>query len=217
MRYSVKILITLIILTLSANSNGQFKTGYLITLKNDTIHGLISDRGEISNSKVCIFEATRNSKRIKYYPDMIKSYRFIDDKYYIAKQIFYKDEFKHVFLEVILEGKYTLYYDCRNKNMKFYIQKNIADLIGLVKEVYNIKPETDLTHLTYMDTHEIIVNAFKDTLASIFSNSKETLKHINDIEYNSESLVNITKEYILETCSQKDCITYEKNFNLLKK
>jgi hypothetical protein len=191
----------------------NYKAGYIISLKNDTIFGQINDGGGIRNSKVCLFKANNKSKTIRYYPDEIKSYRYINGKYYDAKKIFFKDDYRSVFTDVLLKGEINLYYFRKNKEMEYYIEKEDGNLIGLINKEVPVRPRS---YIYYNEFNAVYISIYKDTLYSVFSDCEKVQNQLGKVDYTHKSLVNITKEYLNETCKESDCITYEKNFNSQK-
>ena len=61
----------------------DFKSGYIIDLKGDTIFGQIDYRGDVLMSKVCKFKDDQD-KITEFAPNEIAAFRFTDSKYYVA-------------------------------------------------------------------------------------------------------------------------------------
>jgi hypothetical protein len=82
-----KIYLTLLLSlsSLSGFSQTDFRPGYYISLKNDTVYGLIDYRGEIRDSKVCTFRKDENSEPVKFEPKDIKAYRYTEASFIFPK------------------------------------------------------------------------------------------------------------------------------------
>jgi hypothetical protein len=230
MKNYLRPLIILLFITISFRVNAQhnYKNGYIITLKNDTVFGLINDGGTLKNSKVCLFKTDKKSSAIKYSPKDIKSYRFNGDKFYSSKELFSNEERAWVFTEVLIQGDLDLYYFSKNKELAYFLEKdsNLIDLVN--KEVVlnissagllGLKTNNVFTPIEsenyYNQTNtSVYVDIYKDTLLSVFRDSKKIQDQVSDVKYTSRSLMKITKAYINETCKENDCINYEKDFNL---
>jgi hypothetical protein len=217
MKHSLKIFLSLIVLLFSYYASGQlnYKKGYLITFKNDTIPGFIRDRGEIRNATKCMFKEHKKSVVIKYTPNEIKSYRFINGKQYHSIQVFQKEEFRNAFAEVLINGELNLYHSWGNKNAAYYIESEDNKITCLSYELLNLKENS--TDFYKLPKHYFFdIEEYKNSLDSIFKKCPGIKLKIEELEYETKPLVNITKEYINCTCKKKECIEYVKNFAATK-
>ena len=215
MKYKLFSLILILFSYSAIEISGQskLKEGFVITLENDTLYGFIKDMSQNKNSKYCLFSSEPKSKNfIKYSPLDIKSYRISDEKMYEAKRIFYKDEFNPVFLEMLIEGYVNLYYDHRNKQMAFYLEKEGMPFKGLEMSSIDISPNRAKGY--YSDQlDEIKINIYKDTLFSVFDGSPEAYNKIDNLNYEIQDLMDIVKTYISENCKADSCIIFEKDLS----
>jgi hypothetical protein len=206
--------ILLFLVTNQVNSQMSYKNGYVITLGNDTVRGLIKECGQIRSTNTCLFKAGKNMEKTKYHPGDIKAYCIDGEKMYASKELFTKKAYQPEFLEVLLEGEINLYYYCRNKEMAFYIEKEFGTLIGL----RNVEmAQTRYSKALYNDLYEASYNEiYKDTLYSMFKDCNDVLNQVNNLDYNQKALTDITRQYLNETCEPENCIRYVKNVNVLK-
>ncbi len=216
MTQNLKFLISVSLVFITAGAFGQFnyKKGYVISAENDTLFGLIRDAGGSRNSEICYFKTDKKSKVVKYRPEDIKAYRFIGDKYYYSHALFFKNEYRHVFMDVLLEGSVNLYYYWRNKETAYYIEKDKGNVIGLINREL---PEAQYSGSLYNVLNKVAyVEVYKDSLYSVFKESTEVQNRIDEVEYNHKAIIAITKDYISETCSIGNCISYVKELSVLK-
>ena len=105
--------------TLHAQFN--FRSGYIITNKNDTIVGLIDYRTDQMNALKCAFKKAKTSPVETYSPGQITGFRFTEDgKYYVSGEI--ASSTAIVFLEYIVQGIMSLYfYADRITGLDYYI------------------------------------------------------------------------------------------------
>jgi hypothetical protein len=105
------ILFVFLLLSLWGNSQNNYVPGYIITNKQDTIHGLIDFRTDRMNNSVCKFKVSLQDSVKTYLPYEISGYRFVNEtKYYISKTVTIdKVEYK-LFLEYLVQGILNLYY-----------------------------------------------------------------------------------------------------------
>ena len=75
----------------------DYRKGYIITNQQDTIYGWIDYRGDLRNAKTCSFKKTETDRATDYSPSDIAAYRFIDNKYYVSKNIGSAENPKQVF------------------------------------------------------------------------------------------------------------------------
>jgi hypothetical protein len=194
----------------------NYKSGYIITLKNDTVAGFINDRGELRNSMICQFKEGKKAKPVKYSPADIKAYRINGGKYYAAKEVFFKDQFSYIFADVLLKGEVSLYYDRRNKEKAYYLQRNDGELVDLVNQQVSVNRQVpDFGYQPYGSSkYGVILSVYKDTLYSFFKNCDKVRNQARNVEYNHKSLMNVTKAYLRYTCKGDDCLSYEKDLTV---
>ena len=197
--------------SLAVNGQINYKKGYVITNGNDTIYGRINDRGGLANAKVCVFNP-KNGPVVRYLPEDIKAYRMLDDKYYVSRRVFVKGKYRHLFIDVLLKGEVSLYHNWKNKDLAYYIEKKDSDMVGLVNEevMLRYKPEGNVAVL-YSPTYILSNKIYRDSLRSVFSDSKKIQDQIQGVVYDPKSLTQITKAYIYDVCKGNNCITYERD------
>lgn len=99
-----------IALNQTINSQNDFRKGYIISHKNDTLNGFIGYRENDSKYKTCYFKSSEEKETIIYDANQISGYRYLDDKVFISKEVLREDQTKEkVFLELLVKGKATLY------------------------------------------------------------------------------------------------------------
>jgi hypothetical protein len=189
--------------------NFEYKAGMIITHKNDTVYGHILDRGNTRNLKSIYFIKDKDSRRKRYYPEDIKAYRFTNGNYYRATEVFIKDDFKHVFVEVLLKGDLSLYYNPHDRVISYYIQKGENELISLPNPITDLNNTQRNSRIVYGKTYEYESELYKLILFSLFESSIDTQKKLVKLTYESKPLVKILTEYLEETCESK-CISYKK-------
>lgn len=213
MNHYFKAFLLLITVSFSLAVNGQinYKKGYVITNGNDTIYGRINDRGGYANAKVCVFKP-KNGPVVRYLPEDIMAYRMLKDKYYVSKRVYVRGKYRNLFIDVLLKGEVSLYHNWKNKDLAYYIEKKDSGMVGLLNEevMLRYKPEGNVAVL-YSPTYILSNKIYRDTLRSVFSDSKKIQYKIQNISYDPKALTQITKAYIHEVCEGNDCINYERD------
>lgn len=136
----------------------------------------------------------------------------LDDKYYVSKNVYVRGKYRTLFVDVLLKGDVSIYHNWRNKDLSYYIEKKDSDMVPLINEevMLRYKPEGNVAVL-YSPTYILSNKIFRDTLRSVFYDSKKALNLVQDVEYDPKSLTLITKAYIYDVCEGKNCITYERD------
>ncbi len=181
--------------TLMAQST--FRPGYYITWDNDTVYGLIDYRGEVRNSRICEFKENQEQEVKKLDATEIQSYRFIDDKFYVSKELNLPNNTnKTVFVEFLVSGIVNLYF-YRDVNNYMYLIEQDGRIYELSKKGNNNNEKSSFRHI--------------GILKAIFSDCNEIEEEINKVSLNHKSLIDITNKYHDCVCSDTLCVFYKKN------
>jgi len=184
-------------------SQTDFRPGYYITLTGDTVKGLVDYRGEIRNSKFCVFKKDETSEESKFLANEIKAYRFTDSKYYVSKLVTTEKEETLIFLEYLVNGIDDLYYYRDENKDHYFIETAECRLVELTNDEKTV----------YIEGREGTVKSKKylGQLKATFSNCPEVQKQIETTELTHKSLIKIVKSYHDYVCDGEKCIVYEKN------
>lgn len=201
--------VSFFLLAFNGYAQTDFRPGYYITWDNDTVWGLIDYRGKIRNSSFCEFKENETSNSIRFAPSEIQAYRFVDDKYYVSKEIKFGDMGKPVFLEFLVDGITNLYFYC-SINESFYL---IEDKKGNLLKLDNEEKKEYIEGKGYVlkKNYEYI-----GCLKVVMSDCMEIQKDIEKVSMGQKSLIEITKEYHDYVCDGEKCIVYEKTLPLMK-
>lgn len=173
------LLITVLLFLLISKSFSQ--NGYYANDTLKTIGVKIIDQGRVLNSKICQVE---NKGFIQSFtPHEINEYGISKDQVYVAKDIFINDTLKRVFLEVLLNGKTTLYYYKNENYNTFFISKDSVTLIEVPGKVNNEK------------------QYYKSALRDITSDCMEVSEVINLVTYNRKPVKELINRY--NNCQDK--------------
>ena len=185
----------------------DFRKGYIITNQQDTVYGWIDYRGDIRNSKTCSFRKTEIEQATDYTPSDIASYRYIDSKFYVSKNIGSVDAPKSVFLEYLVNGMANLYYYRDDgTNDHYYIEKD-----GQFSELKIDEREIEIDGKTQIKAVRTYVGVLKAML-----NVWEMNGEIDKARLEHSSLINIAKDYHQYACTDgSECIVYEKKKPLM--
>jgi hypothetical protein len=212
MRKEIYLTICLSILSFVLYAQSDFRPGYIITNDDETVQGFIDYRGDYINCNKCVFKTELEEETVTYKPGEIKSYRFIDSKYYVSK--FIQDFEKDVFLEYLIDGIVDVFYYKDITKEFYFVSKNGSELYSLTNEKIekvgeinsNVGGQIALTTETFATKS----NKHIGVLRYLFSDSKATLPKVNSVGLNHRSLINISNSYHNDVCSGEECIIFEK-------
>lgn len=202
----LKILLTLFLTVLFSYCFGQrdFRSGYVIISKGDTILGKIDYRGDTRMSRICDFQTETGEIR-SFTPYDILGYRFTNGKYYVSRKI---DE-NMVFMEYLIKGILDVYYLRDEKGDRYFIQKETEPLTELTyKEEYIVKSGKD--YLSKSVKHYGILNYYTQDAPKF----EDKIKKIKKPQH--KNLISLAESYHNVVCDDENCVIYEKRLPPVK-
>ena len=206
-------------LFIKAYSQKDFRPGYIIRPDGQKIHGLIDYRPNFSNFYTCFFKQDSLAEVVKYKPNQLKGYRLTDSKYYVTK-VFQMDDSKDTcFMECLISGIAYLYYIYYNARDHYFIEKDTVFLeINNNDLLYSVEFGSEgVKHIAVKEndigprpTKSRKSYQYKGVLSVLFKDSPEIKPLIDNLNFNKESLIDITKTYHEQVCTSEPCIIYEK-------
>jgi hypothetical protein len=176
----------------------DYRPGYIINSKGDTLYGEIDYRGDLLMSNICRFKAIDNTIN-EYSPKDIFAYRFVDSKYYESREI----NGKMVFLEYLIKGKVNIYYIHDDEGDHYYFDKEDVKLTELPYEK-GIKYINNKQVFYETKTHIGILNYY-------MRDAPEVQSRITSIkEPDHRNLIKLAENYHKAICKGEQCIIYEK-------
>lgn len=208
----------LALLMMAGMAAGQmnYREGYVVSLKGDTVRGLVRDYGYNTSSRLCTFKPDRGAPPVKYGPAQILGYGMDGHRRYRSMEWVHTKGYSQLFAEVILEGKMDLYHHWRFKDLAYAIRKPDDEITQLQIVEFNLRRKSEMGQYTYGDKVEGFIPVYRDTLRSLFSEDKNIQKQVDRVEYRMKPIKEITKAYIEDNCDGETCITYEKNLRVAR-
>lgn len=184
-------------------SQSNYKEGYIITLQQDTVSGLLDFRTDQTNARLCRFKRTEQAAEEIYYPGEIVGYRFIrEGKYYVTKQVKIDNEYQTFFLEFLIQGLKNLYY-LPLDNGYFYFEGQDGMLVGVTKqpdqitEDYKVKED----------------NRYKGVMSYLFYDCLPLSMQTARVAFDKGSMIVFTKKYHDQMCDTgEECIIFENDY-----
>lgn len=203
MKHLFKILLVLFLCNanLRAGSKNDFREGYIISLKGDTTKGFLLTQISTNASKKCIFKLSADSEYKTYEPNEISGYRYLNDKYYVSKEISIDSLTKKlVFMEFLIKGMASVYYYVDNE--EHYFIENSNGLFEL----------TEKQRMYENEGHNYAIpSRAKGKLLYMLKDCPDINNEIQNTRLTHKSLIKLTKNYHEKVCDSESCIVYEKN------
>lgn len=185
------------------HAQSDFRSGFIVTTKNDTVHGFIDYRGSAQNAILCKFKKDLVSDFIEYTPDQILAYGFPNIKLYRSKSVFYKDKKKDYFLECLLNGRVIIYQLIEvDGSSHYFIEKD-----GVLAKLSN---DQALINASNGRSGLLNSNQYKRVLKVAFNDCQEIQTKVENLPLTRNSLIKISKDYHDLVCKDQTCIIYER-------
>jgi hypothetical protein len=200
----IPFLLTLSLFTLShwAYSQSDFRTGFVILNSGDTINGYLDYKGNLANTKKCVFKSTTESSNITYTASDLRAYRFDNGKYFVSKSLPPPNYNTILFLEYLINGIVDIYY-YRDNVGEHYLLENEEGKLTKLKETQRKNTINGKTYITP-------IKEYVGILKMEFSKNMDVANKVDAVGLNHKSLIKIVNEYHDAVCDEYACIIYEK-------
>lgn len=189
-KFLLTVFTLIVFFNVSVYAQDNFRNGYIITKKNDTIQGQLEYRSNMLNYRSCIFK--KNNKTEEFLPAQIKGYGFINDKFYTSGIV------NGSFSEVLVKGTINLY-KCKNL---FYVSKNNGKVLKLESKYEKFTVDG----LEGMKKD----NRWRGIISYLISDCiSNPLDRVRRLDYDEHELVNLIVSY--NTCRKTKLIVYKKD------
>lgn len=190
------------LLSLAANGQGSFRAGYVITLQQDTIYGLIDYKIARKSALKCRFKPSRQANEVVYTPTDIAGYRFTPGKYYVARTVEKDGEAKTLFLEYLIDGIADVFFYRDNHEDHYYLEPEGEELQPLAIDEIATKRG---------NKHYILrKEKYKGVLKSAFSDAPALSDDIDGLKLTHLALIDIAEAYHDQVCDDYACVTYSR-------
>lgn len=182
MKQLLSLLFISITITLQAQYN--FKPGYYIDHKGDTVKGLINSLSMRSNSEKCEFKTSLEAATIIFLPNQIQSYKFEDGKYYISKKFKINNIEQNIFMEVLIKGRISCYFAQTSDGPAYFIEKD-----SLIKELENKGKNI------YHNDNITYSNRYIGVLKYYLKDQPEVAEEANNCKLYRDNLISLIAKY----------------------
>ncbi|MGB3586493.1 MAG: hypothetical protein WBA23_08140 [Tunicatimonas sp.] len=198
----------LLLVKLPGYGQEKFREGYIVTLQQDTVYGLIDYKTVSKSANKCSFRKDRNANVVTYTPDQIMGYRFTSGKYYVSKLVKMNGGTEELFLEYLIDGIADIYFFRDEAGDHYYIEKEGEEILPLVVDVVEVEREGK----RYFKRKD----AYKQVLKYTFSDASGLSDEINSTDLRHDDLIEIAENYHNQVCDEYECITYSKRQSVVQ-
>ena len=200
-------LIALLLFPLFLAAQSDYKKGYVLLTQFDTLSGEIDNNSYYYNSIYCDFKADDSDSIVRFLPEDIYGYRFLDGKFYISKEVDVDNEKEQFFLEFLIDGELDIYFrQDKGINNHYYASKTDS-LFADLKYSKEIKYVEGKNIMYESKNYQGILNYFT-------MDCPELRKDIAKMSYpRYRDLINFANEYHDLICDDYDCVIYEKKMS----
>lgn len=179
------ILLSALLLLFAFKCFGQsdFRKGFVITSNYDTLYGFVNYKESLRANKVCNFKKLLDQPVVTYEPNQLVGYGFENDKFFVSREIRFKEVKSRVFLEVLVGGIVNLFeYD-----QKYWVEKDTSGILPLTNETTEI----------YLEGRRVFRNSNQHiaTLNILLFDCAEVRTKLQKIEITERSLTDLIKAY----------------------
>lgn len=186
-------------------AQSDFRPGYVVKEIGDTIFGEVDLRGPLFAGNTCRIKSGDTSAVSTYAPGEIHSYRYIDGKYYISKEI----EGQEVFLEYLIKGKLNIYYLKNEEGDHYYLDKESVPLTEIPYQE-SIKYREGGQHLHQSTFHIGLLNYHMQDAPEVQEKTTRIKKP------NHQNLIALAKSYHNAVDEDEPFVLYAQSHNKIK-
>ncbi len=205
--------LTILLSTINAISQTNFKLGYIIFNNNTTTECLIKNEDWANNPQTFEYKLSENAEiqigsveKIREFGSgesfkYVRATLDVDQSSDVVNNLtadrnpVMKEE--TVFLKTLVEGKASLYFTDRENNKRYFYKMDDGKIEQLIYKRY-------LTNQTKIGKNEL----YKQQLSTIFLCSNFNQSKFENLKYNKNSLIRIFTEY--NECSNSNFIIYDR-------
>jgi hypothetical protein len=205
MKLKVSFVLGLLFIAGLINAQTYFRPGYVIKTGNDTVFGEVDYRGDLLMAEICRFRINSDGNEIKYSPEDLTAYRFIESKYFVSKVV----NGKKVFLEFLIKGQINIYYLRDESGDHYFLEKDDSGIIEIPYEKEIAYEKND--NYSFKSTRHIGLFYYYMQDAPEF---QSRIAKLGKPEH--ESLIKLAEDYHNSVCKEEPCIIYEKELPRLR-
>ncbi|MEZ4776276.1 MAG: hypothetical protein R3D00_24085 [Bacteroidia bacterium] len=163
----------------SNSAKDRFNEGYILTLGNDSLPGLVFLQDHVFNTSRCVFKISSEGEEQNFSPEEIRGYGSLDGAVFRSGQ---NADQKTVFLQYKVRGKYSLLY---------YRDTYFVESGGKLEELILSQEKVHVDNRTFAKDRE----EYKYLLRAKMIGCHEIDRYLKATGFNLESLARLFENY----------------------
>jgi len=150
-----------------------FIPGYIVKLSGDTLKGSVAVKTDNLMAVECGFRIIGNDTTLKYKPDEIMAYGFVNGDQYTSKQI----GAVPVFMKRLAKDKNVIWYANNNNDIHYYVEKSDGEL-SVIPYYKKTQVKNGETYIIHSNENFKLKNTFVNN-ESLMQKGQSELKAVN--------------------------------------
>ncbi len=186
-------LLAVLALPFAVHAQANFRPGYIVALKGDTLRGSVDYGSGNRSAYECRFRADNAAAIEKLLPNQLQGYGFPHDRFYQSRRVPAQNPAadttsERLFLEVLVQGPASLYYlSDINSGNHYYFRSGNSPVQPLVQLSENVT----INGSKYTRKNPL----FRIALAEAFQACPAVHSKVSELPFASSSLIRIFQQY----------------------
>lgn len=186
-------LLALAALPFAVQAQANFRPGYVIALKGDTLRGSLDYGSGGRSAYECRFKPDNGAAVEKYLPSQLQGYGFPHNRFYQSRRVPAQNPVadttsQRLFLEVLVQGPASLYYLSDTNGADLYYFRSGS---GPVMPLVQLSEMVTINGSRYTRKNPL----FRTALADAFQACPAVHGKVSDLPFSSTSLIRIFQQY----------------------
>ena len=190
-----------------ALSQENFRSGYIITNSNDTLHGSIQYKGARQTALKCTFRPDNTDEITDFLPGQISGYRFTEGKFFVSRSVEQNGLPGMVFLEFLIQGKANIYALRDTEGSRMFIETQKDGFLEL----------TDPERTIHSDSgYYYAPRKYYGKLRYMLADCPQIIPKINKVNLQPKPMIRLAKDYHNLVCPDEACTVFERKIKPIK-
>lgn len=190
-----------------ALSQENFRSGYIITNSNDTLHGSIQYKGARQTALKCTFIPDNSNEITDYLPGQISGYRFNEGKFFVSRSVEQNGLPVMVFIEFLIKGKANIYALSDNEGSRMFIETEKDGFLELTDPERTIHNDSGFYYAP---------RKYYGKLRYMLADCPQLIPKINRVSLQPKPMIRLAKDYHNLVCPDEACTVFERKIKPVK-
>ncbi|GAB2848106.1 porin family protein [Hymenobacter ruber] len=186
--------------TTVVQAQSDFRTGYILPLKGDTVRGLADYRGGVRSAELCRFRPTAGAEVVSYTAAQLRGYGFASGRHYRTQLLAAIDSVQYqatppprlVFMEVLASGPLNLYQMRSHTGVdRFFVASATPDASRPITELIPRRnPGSD-----YLTRAYLRAGLYRGVLTGLMADCPAVQIAVASVPFTASALTGIVQRY----------------------